>query len=217
MLVRRTRPSRASSAWFDDAAIGERGERSALGSPRPDRRQQPDPGLLREVLALAAQRQPQLPDDALDERLVAARELLERVEVAVLRGLEQPVPSGRGAAIPDQTNWSCRRMLRTRLGVFLEVLDRRRARVRHRSAWRRSRAGRDERDPGALDAIPVEHPQQARVSMSNHDQTKVRRTQAGRGHAGRDATAHASPAASKLSRLLRANTPGAARRDAPSL
>ena len=54
-----------------------------------------------------------------------------------------------------------------------------------------------------LDAIPGEHPQQARVSMSNHDQTKVRRTQAGRGHAGRDA-AHASPAASKPSRLLRA-------------
>jgi hypothetical protein len=38
--------------------------------------------------------------------------------------------------------------------------------------------------------------------MSNHDQTKVRRTQASRGHAGRDA-AHASPAASKPSRLLR--------------
>ena len=39
--------------------------------------------------------------------------------------------------------------------------------------------------------------------MSNHDQTKVRRTQAGRGHA-EGATAHASPATSKPSRLLRA-------------
>jgi hypothetical protein len=37
-----------------------------------------------------------------------------------------------------------------------------------------------------LDAIPGQHPQQARISMSNHDQTKVRRTQAGRGHPGRD-------------------------------
>jgi hypothetical protein len=38
--------------------------------------------------------------------------------------------------------------------------------------------------------------------MSNHDQTKVRRTHTSRGHAGLDA-AHASPAASKPSRLLR--------------
>ena len=86
-----------------DAAVGERRERSALGSPRSDRGQQPDPGLLREVLALAAPRQLQLPDDALDQRLVPARELLLRAEVTALRGLEQPVPSGRGAAMLDQT------------------------------------------------------------------------------------------------------------------
>ena len=39
--------------------------------------------------------------------------------------------------------------------------------------------------------------------MSNHDQTKVPTTQAGRGHA-EGATAHASPATIKPCRLLRA-------------
>ena len=121
----------------------------------------------------------------------------------MLRGLEQPVPSGRRRRDAGSDDWSCRRMLRTRLGVFLEVPDRRRGGcgplgLAPLASGKRS-AGRPR-----LDAIPVEHPQQARVSMSNHDQTKVRRTQAGRGHAGRDATAHASPAASKPSRLLRA-------------
>jgi len=42
--------------------------------------------------------------------------------------------------------------------------------------------------------------------MSNHDQTKARHTQAGRGQAGRDVVAPASPAASEPSRLLRATS-----------
>ena len=85
-----------------DAAVRERGERAALGSPRADRGKQPHPGLLREVLTLAAARQSELPDDALDERLIAAHELLLRAEVPVLRSLEQPLSSRVGAAIPDQ-------------------------------------------------------------------------------------------------------------------
>ena len=100
MLVR-ARRLQCEQSLVGDAAVRERGERAALGSPRPDCRQQPDPGLLREVLTITAARQSELPDDALDERLVAAHELLLRAEVTVLRRLEQ-APSRAGAAIPDQ-------------------------------------------------------------------------------------------------------------------
>jgi hypothetical protein len=71
------------------AAVRERGERPALGSPSADRGEQPYPGLLRKVLAIAPPRQSELPHDALDERLVAAHELLLRAEVTTSRGLEQ--------------------------------------------------------------------------------------------------------------------------------
>jgi hypothetical protein len=71
-----------------DAAIRECGERAALGLPGADRREQTHPGLLREILAIAPPRQSELPDDALDERLIAAHELLLRPEVTPLRGLE---------------------------------------------------------------------------------------------------------------------------------
>ncbi len=37
-----------------DAPVGEGGERTAFGPPGPDRREQADPGLLGQVLALAA-------------------------------------------------------------------------------------------------------------------------------------------------------------------
>ena len=80
-----------------DAAVCERGERAALGSPGSDRGEQPYPGLLGEILAIAASRQSELPDDALDEWLIAAHELLLRTEVTVLGGLEQP-PSRAGVA-----------------------------------------------------------------------------------------------------------------------
>ena len=105
----------------------------------------------------------------------------------MLRGLEQPIPSRRGATIAGSDDWSCRRMLRTRLGVFLEVPRPASAALPTPLGLAPLASGKDQRDCARLDAIPVEHPQQARVSMSNHDQTKVRRTQASRGHAGRDA------------------------------
>ena len=96
MLVRAGRLE-CEQRLVGDAAVRERGERAALGSPGSDRGEQPDPGLLREILAIAAPRQSELPDDALDERLIAAHELLLRAEVTTLRGLEQP-PSRAGAA-----------------------------------------------------------------------------------------------------------------------
>ena len=80
------------------AAVRERGERAALGLPGPDRGDQPDPGLLREILALAAPRQSELPDDALDQWLVAAHEFLPGAEVTPLGGLHES-PSGAGAAV----------------------------------------------------------------------------------------------------------------------
>ena len=58
-----------------DAAVGEGGERAALWLPRADRGYESDPGLLGEILALAARWQSQLPHHTLDERLVAAQEL----------------------------------------------------------------------------------------------------------------------------------------------
>lgn len=54
--------------------------------------------------------------------------------------------------------------------------------------------------------------------MSNHDQNqKTRRTRAGRGHASRYASGHASPAGIKFSRLLRVETGCNAADDAASV
>jgi hypothetical protein len=81
------------------APVRERGERAAVRSPRADRGEQADAGLLREILALTALRQSELPHDALDERLKAAHEFLLGIAVTALRGVDQPPPGATGRAV----------------------------------------------------------------------------------------------------------------------
>ena len=57
---------------------------------------------MREVVALTAGRQPELPHDALDERLEATDEFLLCAGIAVLRGIDELVMSQPGAGIPNQ-------------------------------------------------------------------------------------------------------------------
>ena len=81
-----------------DAAIRERGERSAVGPPPADGRQQANPGLLREIVALAVGRQSQPPDDALHQRLKAANQFFLGGRIAALCGLEQSLAHAAGGA-----------------------------------------------------------------------------------------------------------------------
>jgi hypothetical protein len=56
------------------AADGERAEPPARRAPRPDCAQQADPGLLGNVVALTAARQPELGDNRAAQRVVAAQQ-----------------------------------------------------------------------------------------------------------------------------------------------
>lgn len=89
MLVSRSRLS-GQYHLVRDAPVRESCEGSALGLPCADRGDQSDPGLLREILALAAKWRPDPPGDPPDERFILVNDVLDRCAVSLLGGLDQP-------------------------------------------------------------------------------------------------------------------------------
>ena len=80
------------------ATRGERAERAAIRLPGADRAQQPQPGVLGELFAVAATRRAHARDDRADQRLVAAQQLLHGAPVVALRGIQQRAEVKRGTA-----------------------------------------------------------------------------------------------------------------------
>ena len=196
-----------------DAAVGERGERSALRAPRTDRRQT-SPTLA--SCARSSRSQP-----------AAASASRRRAERAARSGA--PAPPGprrhRAARPRSALRAAPRPRLRVRQLVTATHDENAARRFSRGPGAARCAALRRPLDaavpahakaagPARLDAVPVEHPQQARPSMSNHDPRQDRRPQAGRGRVGWDATRPGDPGRHQYQPLAAGRTPGAARRNA---
>ena len=99
LMLARADPVKCIGRLARDAPGGERGKRPAAGLPGTNCRDQPKPGLLGDVAAVTATRQPQPADGAADQRLVAAQQLfLSATVIALRRGKQRAFVKRGGVA-----------------------------------------------------------------------------------------------------------------------